>query len=176
MLYHSALIIPVPEAEPLVSELRSRYDPSASMGVPAHITINYPFLPNAIDEPRVINRLASRFSEYRIFSYSLTRVERFPGIVYLVPSPDHPFSELIRSVAELFPQFPPYGGSIDTVIPHLTVAASDDIKILMAAREALVAACEDKLPLQARAREIALLDNRSGMWTKRMSFLLSSEP
>ncbi len=174
MLFQSALIIPVPEAEPLVSDLRNRFDPSASAGVPAHITINYPFLQNAADDPGVVSLLASRFSDHRSFSYSLTHVERFPGIVYLVPSPDHPFFELIQAVAELFPQSPPSGGSIDKVTPHLTVAASDDLKILEAAREHLVAACEGKLPIQACASEIALLDNRSGLWTKRISFLLPS--
>jgi hypothetical protein len=41
----SALVVLVPEAEPLVGPFRERYDPSASAGMPAHITINYPFLP-----------------------------------------------------------------------------------------------------------------------------------
>jgi len=174
MPYQSALSIPVPEAESLVGELRNRFDPSASVGVPAHITINYPFLPDAANEPTVIHRLASRFSDHKAFNYSLTCVERLPGIVCLLPSPALPFSELIQEVAELFPQFPPYGGSIDKVIPHLTVAASYDNKILQAAHECLVAACAGKFPIQARASEITLLDDRGGLWTKRHSFLLTS--
>ena len=45
MEIESALIIAVPEAEPLVKALRERFDWSAAQGVPAHITILYPFIP-----------------------------------------------------------------------------------------------------------------------------------
>src|SRR5690242_3716091 len=41
----SALIVAVPEAEPAVAALRTAYDPAASWGVPAHVTVLYPFLP-----------------------------------------------------------------------------------------------------------------------------------
>jgi hypothetical protein len=39
----TALIVAVEEAEIAVSELRLRYDPSASLGVPAHVTVLFPF-------------------------------------------------------------------------------------------------------------------------------------
>ncbi len=171
----SALIVPVPEAEPVIGEFRSRHDPSASAGVPAHITINYPFLPNAADEPGATGRLAHRFADLRSFRYSLARIEQFSGILYLAPSPGDRFSELIEGVAELFPQYPPYGGSIDIVIPHLTVAVCDDVKNLEAVREDLVAACQGKLPIVAHACEVWLMENRCGLWTKRVSFALLSE-
>jgi hypothetical protein len=41
----SALIVAVPEAEWAVAALRAAYDPAASWGMPAHITVLYPFLP-----------------------------------------------------------------------------------------------------------------------------------
>jgi hypothetical protein len=40
----SALIVTVPETEPLVHEWRLRYD-NASLGIPAHITLIFPFVP-----------------------------------------------------------------------------------------------------------------------------------
>src|SRR5215216_5253276 len=40
----SALIVAVPEAEPLVGGWRLRYD-DASLGVPAHVTLLFPFMP-----------------------------------------------------------------------------------------------------------------------------------
>jgi hypothetical protein len=40
----SAFIVRVPEAEPHVAHLRERFDPMALLGVPAHITLLYPFL------------------------------------------------------------------------------------------------------------------------------------
>ena len=39
MKIESALIIAVPEAEPLVKAWRERFDYSAGVGVPAHITL-----------------------------------------------------------------------------------------------------------------------------------------
>ena len=39
----TALVIAVPEAEPLVGPARSRYDLADKTGIPAHITILFPF-------------------------------------------------------------------------------------------------------------------------------------
>ena len=44
---HSALIVAVAEAEPAVADHRERLDRAATWGVPAHITVLYPFLPPA---------------------------------------------------------------------------------------------------------------------------------
>ena len=41
----SAFVVPVPEAEPWVKDLRERYDPIAAVGMPAHITVLFPFIP-----------------------------------------------------------------------------------------------------------------------------------
>jgi hypothetical protein len=43
----SAFIVCVPEAEPHVAVLRERFDASARLGLPAHITMLYPFMPLA---------------------------------------------------------------------------------------------------------------------------------
>jgi len=46
----STLSILVPEAEGLVGSFRVRYDPAAKDGMPAHITLLYPFKsPSEID-------------------------------------------------------------------------------------------------------------------------------
>lgn len=39
----SALVAIVPEAEKYVSGIRKRFDPSAPLGAPAHVTLLYPF-------------------------------------------------------------------------------------------------------------------------------------
>ena len=41
----SAIVALISEAENLVEPFRRRYDPSAAAGVPAHVTILYPFKP-----------------------------------------------------------------------------------------------------------------------------------
>ena len=35
----TALIVPVPEVEPIVGRFRDRYDPAAADGIPAHVTV-----------------------------------------------------------------------------------------------------------------------------------------
>ena len=53
----SALVILVPEAEALVGSFRDLHDAGAAVGVPAHITVLYPFKPpDEIDEA-VLERL-----------------------------------------------------------------------------------------------------------------------
>jgi len=42
-LIEVAIVVLVPEAETLVEPFRKIFDPSAAKGMPAHITINYPF-------------------------------------------------------------------------------------------------------------------------------------
>ena len=44
MAAETAIIIPVPEAEAAVGQLRARYDRAAGLGAPPHITLLYPFL------------------------------------------------------------------------------------------------------------------------------------
>jgi hypothetical protein len=41
----SALVVVVPEAEAAVNAHRRRLDPAAAWGVPAHVTVLYPFAP-----------------------------------------------------------------------------------------------------------------------------------
>jgi len=45
--WEAILLLPVPAAEPAVSRHRARLVESAKGGVPAHITVLYPFLPPA---------------------------------------------------------------------------------------------------------------------------------
>jgi hypothetical protein len=48
----SALIVEVPAAEPVVARHRERLDSSAPLGIPAHVTVLYPFMrPDAIGPP-----------------------------------------------------------------------------------------------------------------------------
>src|SRR5437660_989822 len=56
----SALLIPVPEAEPLVGQWRLEHDPSARAGVPPHVTLLYPFLPPDDITPGDLDELFAR--------------------------------------------------------------------------------------------------------------------
>jgi hypothetical protein len=50
----SAVLVPVPEAERVVNRLRAGLGRAAALGVPAHVTVLYPFVaPSAITAARL---------------------------------------------------------------------------------------------------------------------------
>ena len=93
----TALIVPVPAAEPAVGNLRRRFDPSAEHGIPAHVTLLAPFLPAERIDDAVRAALAERAAATPPFAFELDRLDCFPGVVYLHPTPGDPFVALIRT-------------------------------------------------------------------------------
>jgi 2'-5' RNA ligase len=91
----SVLVALVPEAEALVKPFRDRYDPSAAAGMPAHVTLLYPFkLPDELDDALLAN-LRHCFARFAPFRFALTSISRFPvEVLYLAPEPDEPFRRL----------------------------------------------------------------------------------
>jgi hypothetical protein len=55
--WETALLLPVLAAEPAVGQQRARLDEAARDGVPAHITVLYPFLPPAGIGERLLKSL-----------------------------------------------------------------------------------------------------------------------
>ena len=116
----SAIVILVPEADELVGERRLALDPVAARGVPAHVTVLYPFRRQLDDvADAAIAEIAARMKP---FGLSFASAESFDdGVVYLVPSPDEPVRRLTAELARAFPDCPPYGGTVGEPTPHLTV-------------------------------------------------------
>ncbi len=168
----AALIVLVPEAEPLVGALRLQHDPAATLGVPAHITINYPFLPGVDPGEDLYPALSSLFATCTPFQFTFKRAARFPAVLYLAPEPAAPLIRLIDRVAAAFPESPPYGGRFESTIPHLTIAHNEDQRALKAVERKLAEQSAEYLPLSVRVEEVWLLDNRTGTWQKRKAFPL----
>jgi len=173
MKIESALIIAVPEAEPLVGEWRERFDYSAGVGVPAHITILYPFIPPGEITPAVVAELRASFAPYAAFEFTLPELRRFPEVLYLAPSPAEPFKALTHAVVGRYPDYPPYGGGYSEVIPHLTIADVDDGGQLDDIEREFMQQHGAQLPVRAKANEVLLIENTSGRWEVRQSFGLS---
>ncbi len=168
----AALSILVPEVESLVAPFRLQHDPSAAAGVPAHITINYPFLPGVDPEPELDQELMALFGETPSFPFTLHRIDRFPEVLFLAPEPERPFKELIAQVAADFPDSPPYGGVFADIVPHLTVAQSNDEQLLNAIEQEFSQLAEEFLPITTRAEQVWLLDNWPGRWRQVRSYAL----
>ncbi|HLC03930.1 MAG TPA: 2'-5' RNA ligase family protein [Anaerolineales bacterium] len=170
--YESALVVLVPEAEARVGRMRQRYDPSAAVGMPAHITLNYPFLPGLPVDAAMIDQLGVLFSGFPPLRYAQIEVRKFFGTVYLAPVPGEPFMDLIRAVVAQYPQSPPYGGMFAEVVPHLSLAQSENAAELELVLRAFAPGSDGRLPIEAAADEVWLMDNRNERWEKRLAFRL----
>jgi 2'-5' RNA ligase len=119
------------------------------MGVPAHVTVLYPFAPpNEVDDS-VVSRLKAVFASAAPFDCAFDRCAWFgEDVLWLAPDRDQPFRDLTNRVAAEFLSYLPYGGEHGEVIPHLTIGESrrgttDDLR----SAEADV---RRKLPIAAR--------------------------
>lgn len=168
----SALVVVVPEAEPLVGALRTRCDPSALIGVPAHITVLFPFIPAerlTADIPEKLRTIVGSFVE---FEFRLEEIGRFSRTTYLAPERPEPFTAMTAALAREFPAYPPYEGRFPTSIPHLTIADQNE-EFAEAAAVALAEARSRFGGVQATCRAVVLLENsHGGHWRDYDSFML----
>lgn len=99
-------------------------DTAAGWGVPAHVTVLFPFL-----DPDVASTAAARSAVRRAlapvpaFSCTFAHTAWFgQDVLWLAPVPAEPFVALTRAVWAAFPETPPYAGAHgNDVVPHLTV-------------------------------------------------------
>jgi len=152
----TAVIVAVPQAEPVVGEHRQQLDVAAGWGVPAHVTVLYPFVaPQAISDT-LITTLAAVVRSVSAFDVCFVRTRWFgQDVLWLDPEPAQPFRELTAAVWRAFPQHPPYGGAYVDVIPHLTIAErrSADLSTLLAVERAV----QSGLPFATRIEKVLLM-------------------
>lgn len=150
----SAIIIKVPEVEHIVGPHRRTLDPSAEWGVPAHVTLLYPFLHPAAIDADVLRRLAEVVVRHREFDVQFLRTKWFgKEVLWLSPEPDLSFRRLTNALIETFPETPPYGGAILDPTPHLTVADGARLHDMRHA-ESLVM---KQLPVRAFFRSVSVM-------------------
>lgn len=156
----SAVIVTVPEAEPVVGGWRMQHTFDAPLGIPSHVTVLFPFVPSK----RVVEveeRVAELVAAAPEFDLLFARTARFTDVLYLDPEPAQPFLELTGAIAAEWPEHPPYEGAFETVIPHLTVAESEDSALL----ERIADEVKPQLPIETRVREASLfVEDDAGHW------------
>jgi 2'-5' RNA ligase len=169
----SALVVLVPEAEDLAKPFRDQYDPSAADGMPAHITLLYPFKLSDQDDQAALDYLGKCFERFALFGFALASIRRFPdAVLYLAPEPDEPFRQLTLAIWDQYPESPPYGGKWPDIIPHLCLAWVSDEHKLDRIADDFARASQGRLPIRGTAAEVALMEKRSGRWFVRTTFAL----
>ena len=169
----TAVLVLVPDAEHAVAEHRAHLDMAASWGVPAHLSVVYPFVPPEDVDDRVLAGLAAAIGTVPAFDCVFPRTDWFgPDVLWLAPEPDAPFRELTRAVVTAFPAHLPYGGIHGDSVPHLTVG-----ELRLGSAEGLAAAqraVHTHLPIRARVDRAVLLAGRPerGAWRPVAEFAL----
>jgi 2'-5' RNA ligase len=168
----SALVVLVPEAEPLVADFRDQFDISAKAGLGAHVTVLVPFrLPERVTRAD-LDVLRALFGAASRFTFTLSSIDRFPSALYLCPTPASPFKALTRSVVAAFPDCPPYRGAFPDPVPHLTVAQQPPAEDLNAVEAQVRPKVQEVLPLACAATEVCLVFKRDGRWSVAERFAL----
>jgi 2'-5' RNA ligase len=161
----SGVVVTVPEADPMVGPHRLRLDPAAAWGVPAHVTVLYPFVPPRDLRTGDITRLGAALASVPAFDADLTRVEWFGDtVVWVAPEPADQFRRLTAVAGAAFPDLLPYGGEFDDVVPHLTIGGPSrgTVDELRAAGAAVAA----RLPFRTRVDEVGVMagSREPGSW------------
>ncbi|HEY4345300.1 MAG TPA: 2'-5' RNA ligase family protein [Parvibaculum sp.] len=173
---NTALVLHIPEAEHIVSSWRKLHDPSAAEGMPAHVTLVYPFrAKEEIDAEDEVS-LAHLFAQSAPFDLHFHETRRFPAtsVLWLAPQNPAPVVSLVRALGIAFPQHLPYAGAHPDTVPHLTVVSlktSDAPELDRIEREFLGEA-RSHLPLKARVEAASLFHNDGTGWREVKRFRL----
>ena len=167
----TAVLVPVTAAERVVSPHRSRLDRAAALGVPAHVTVLFPFVPPSLITPGVVDALAAAVASVSAFGCEFGATSWFgEDVLYLPPRPGEPFRALTRAVCAAFPGYLPYGGAFADTIPHLTIGERERGGDRPAGGGADLRAAEaavlPQLPVRARVSHVWLMAGSAapGSW------------
>jgi 2'-5' RNA ligase len=168
----SALLLRCPAAESAVGAARARLDRAARVGVPAHVTVTYPFKPPALlsdDDHRLLERVLTERSS---LSLTCARTAWFgDAVVFVELASPATVLALTEAVLAAFPEFPPYEGAFAEVVPHLTIGHDHDAATLRAAEEEV----RSRLPFTQVVSEVELwagpaLSSGRGPWHRVRSY------
>ena len=171
----SALLIACPSGERAVGRLRARLDPAAGVGVPPHVTLIYPFKQRDLLTVEEHDRLRLLFASSPRFAMTCATTGWFgDDFLYVQPQDPVPIQALIAGIAVAFPDFPPYAGSIDDVVPHVTVGTGHPQDVLRSAEREV----RTQLPFVQEVNTVELwagpaLASLLGTWQRVQSYQLS---
>jgi 2'-5' RNA ligase len=172
----SAIVVPI-RLPAALGTLMLRESETARLGVPAHVTLLFPFAETPSLGPETFASIGRVVADAPAFDVTFGEIRRFEpgegapnGVVWLAPEPAEPFLSLIDRLWQAFPDYPPYGGAFDEVIPHVTIADDDGTRMDANEAEAVL-----HLPFRRRVSAAALIvEGPNGRWRTRRRFPLGA--
>lgn len=159
-------MIVIDDAEPFDAVRREFAVETYALGIPFHVTLLYPFAPPG----ELVSEAGDFFAERAPLDFALTRVAAWPDVVYAVPEPDDALRDTMRALFARFPQWPPYGGIHEEVIPHATLGEEVDAA---AVRDEIERRIAPHLPHRCQASDVSLLEEVApDRWRERERFPL----
>lgn len=178
-LTRTALLLPVAAADPLLRRVADRFPGTVRPGLPAHLTVLYPFVPAeslAAATMRACTEIAERTSPIDV---RFTRCRERGQMAYLEPDPVAPVDALLRAVRARWPGLTPYDGRFPDAPAHVTLALagrSSDHAVHEGAREpasgervservrAVARLVDPLLPIRTTLDELMLVAVGAGGW------------
>ncbi|HJT04917.1 MAG TPA: 2'-5' RNA ligase family protein [Pseudonocardiaceae bacterium] len=167
----TGLVIPVPAADGLLELVEARHPGSVRQGVPAHVSLLYPFVGMAELTERDTDALRELFLEQEPMRVVFVECYRRGGFVALRPSPLERLTELTYKTMRRWPDVVPYEGLYGDVEPHLTVALDTSEETALTIEQEVT----NQLPISAELHEAWLLAF-DGRWMLRDRFEFGMVP
>ncbi len=164
----TALVLVV-RLPPALEALRLRSIADAQQGVPAHVTLLYPFAGEAQLDERVLGVVAAIAARHAAMRLTVGEARRFPDTLYASVEPDAPLRALHEDLTAAFPTLPLYGGAFPFV-PHVSIVEGPGVQ----EPEALDDPAWTTLPVSHDIDAIDLITGRRGRWATRRRFPLGT--
>jgi hypothetical protein len=181
----SGIVALLPELDPVVGQYRSQFD-ARFLGLAAHVTLLSPWIAPAELREADLDELAQLFKSHQPFEVSFAKIESFPpnsaegipakdgsgcNVYYLSPAPADPFLALTEDLCTVWPEYQPYGGAFEQIVPHLTVATTAGPAEAAELQQRLAG----QLPLAATVAELAVVEIRDDQYSLRRRFRLGDK-
>ena len=126
----------------MLDRIAARRPERVRRGIPAHVSLLYPFVDAVQVTPDLVARLTEDCAGVRGLPVRFARAEARPGIVLTGPEPAGPLAAVARRLWAGWPEHPPYGGQYGPEPDlHVTLALGGSAGIAREAGRGLPVEC-----------------------------------
>ena len=169
----TAIVVPCMLSDPIIGLWRARYTADGRDGMPAHITLLYPWIEQENLVASDISKVRDVLATFGAFDFALTSIASFPPppmVLYLRSEPQDTFIKMTEALAAAFLERPPYGGEFEEIVPHATIVETDPNPSLESEVRRSV---QRHLPIREHANEVWIMAYRQNRWWRESALGLA---